>query len=296
VPAWAAYAWIGGSPLPTTFGAKAGAARGLPDLQYLYLVFGVLFRPLPWATLLAAGGVVGLVARRGSPRDAGLLTALWLLVLPLAYSMLAPQGKHLLLGNFGRCYFPLLPVAAVLGAAAFDRLTADAVPRPARLAAVVLLLVPSVATLVQGATRYAQNVANVEDSDVALAGWLRNRLPASAVVAVQDIGALGFFLPNRPVDVSGIVSPRVQALVRQAATPEDPFGTAGMRAFLEETRPEYLAAYPAWYPALVSGGGFTPVHRVRIEGNITMAGDELVLYATPWTRYPLVEPPGGSTR
>jgi hypothetical protein len=294
LPVWAVYARIGGSPLPTTFGAKAGAARGLPDLQYLYLVVGILFRPLPFATLLAAGGVLRLAERLGSRRDVGLLPGLWAMALPLAYSMLAPQGKHLLVGNFGRYFFPLLPVVAVLAAAACEGI-GEAMNRSAswrwlRAAAIALLLAPTLATLVQGAARYAQNVANVEDSDVAMALWLRDRLPAPSVLAVQDIGALGFVLPNRLVDVSGIVSPRAQTLVREATSPEDPFGAGGMRRFLEETRPDYLVAYPAWYPALVAGGGFVPIHTVKIDANITMAGDELVLYSTPWTRYPLLEP------
>jgi hypothetical protein len=123
-----------------------------------------------------------------------------------------------------------------------------------------------------------------------MALWLRDRLPAPSLLAVQDIGALGFLLPNRLLDVSGIVSPRVQALVREATSPEDPFGAAGMRRFLEESRPDYLVAYPTWYPALVAGEGFVPIHNVKIDANITMAGDELVLYSTPWTRYPLIEP------
>ena len=296
-PAWAVYSWIGGSPLPTTFGAKAGATRGLPDLQYLYLVVGILFRPLPWATLLAGAGIVRLV-ERVSPRGPGALPALWLLGLPLAYAALAPQGKHLLLGNFGRYFFPLLPVVAVLGAAGLAAVWKRwAGARVWRLAAALILLAPSAATLVQGAARYAQNVANVEDSDVRMALWLRDRMPPQAVLAVQDIGALGFFLPNRLVDVSGIVSPRVQELVRDAVSETDPHGAAGMQRFLEEEKPDYLIAYPAWYPALVAGSGLQPVHRLAIEGNITMAGDELILYATPWTRYPLGGPTAGvSTR
>ncbi len=294
--AWLVYAWIGGSPLPTTFGAKAGGARGLPDLQYVYLVLGVLFRPLPWATLLAGAGIVALAERWRGPRDRGLLPALWLVGLPLAYAVLAPQGKHLLLGNFGRYFFPLLPLVAVLGAYGLEGLWRRLEPlRWLRLALVALFLAPSIATLVQGAARYAQNVANVEDSDVAMALWLRDRLPAQAVLAVQDIGAAGFFLPNRLVDVSGIVSPRAQALVRQATSAEDPYGAAGMRRFLEETRPDYLVAYPAWYPSLVASAALRPLHRLEIQGNITMAGDELILYATPWTRYPLGEPAGASS-
>jgi hypothetical protein len=296
LPVWLAYTWIGGSPLPTTFGAKAGSARGLPDLQYLYMVVGILFRPLPWATLLAVGGIVRLVETSIRQRVRSVLPALWLLGLPLAYAVLAPQGKHLLLGNFGRYFFPLLPMVAILGALALGGLWPRlAERRGLRAVVVALLLAPTLATLVQGASRYAQNVANVEDSDVRMAHWLRDRLPSQAVLAVQDIGALGFFLPNRLVDVSGIVSPGAQRAVRAAITPDDPYGAAGMRRFLEQERPDYLVAFPAWYPALVADAGLVPVHRIHVDGNVTMAGDELILYATPWTRYPLGEP-GASTR
>ena len=34
-----------------------------------------------------------------------------------------------------------------------------------------------------------------------------------------------------------------------------------------------------------------PLHRVAVPNNITMGGDELVLYSTPWTRHPLAAAP-----
>src|SRR5436305_6782441 len=102
------YGWAGGSVLPTTYAAKGGGEvrHLLPDFRYLSNVLGLFFRPQPWATLLAAGGAVGLAGRLGTPRDRGLLPALWLFGLPLAYSLLTP-GPNKMLGNFGRYYFPL---------------------------------------------------------------------------------------------------------------------------------------------------------------------------------------------
>ena len=37
------------------------------------------------------------------------------------------------------------------------------------------------------------------------------------------------------------------------------------------------------------GGQFETVHRIAIPNNVTMGGDELVLYSTPWNRFPLTE-------
>ena len=61
-----------------------------------------------------------------------------------------------------------------------------------------------------------------------------------------------------------------------------------MLRFLETGRPDYLVAFPAWYPDLTGAGGlFEEIHRQKIPDNITAGGSELVLYRTPWTRYPL---------
>ena len=64
------------------------------------------------------------VSPRGSPRvaprprpAAGAMAG----GLPLAYSTLSPPGEALLVGNFGRYYFPLFPVLVVLGVVGLER-------------------------------------------------------------------------------------------------------------------------------------------------------------------------------
>ena len=281
---------VAGSPLPTTFAAKAGGSRGwLPGLQYLYSILSIFFSVQPWSVLLAAGGAVELVRRLGTPRDRGLLPALWLFGLPLAYAALSPRGQ-VVAGNFGRYYFPLYPLLAVLAVVALAPLAARLRQAPAswrRLAlaaaAVAVLLWPTALSAIYGAGRYVQSVANVDDSDVAMARWLAGRLPPEAVLAVNDIGALGYLLPNRLIDLAGIANPEVAGYL------DGPDGRGeGLRRFLGERRPDYLVVFPAWFPELVAPGGpFEPLHRVAVANNITMGGDELVVYATPWTRYAL---------
>lgn len=293
------YGWAGDSVLPTTFAAKGGGLRRFtPDLQYLYTVIGIFFRPQPWATLFAGAGALALFDRLGTAKDRGLLPALWLLGLPLAYSTLAP-GPTRLLGNFGRYYFPLFPVLAVVGVLGLARAAEALGPRlraghwrlPARALLVALLLWPTLTALVQGAARYAQNVANVEDGDVAVARWLGERLPAEAVLAVNDIGAIKYLLPNRVVDLAGIATPEIPREVAAGMAAGLSRDEAMFQA-VERRRPDYLVVFPSWVPGLVEDPRFRPVHGVEIRGNITMGDDRIVVLATPWTRFPL-RPPAG---
>ncbi len=294
------YRLAGGSFLPTTYAAKGAAVRRLlPSLEYLFQIFGIIFGAQPYTALAALGGAAVLVTRLGTPRDRGLLPALWVFGLPLAYSLQSPIGRGLLAGNFGRYYFPLLPPVAVLGllgleaaACALGRTVRLAGARlPAGLIAGVLLLWPTASSLAEWAARYDLNVANVDDGDVRAARWLAPRLDPRAVLAVNDIGALKYLLPNRVIDLVGISSPEVlNEIGRDVARRHVPVLTARMAA-LERRQPDFVVVFPAWFPNLADDSRFPLLHVVTVRDNITMGGDQIGVYATPWTRYPLHEPP-----
>ncbi|MBV8202397.1 MAG: hypothetical protein JOZ15_17405 [Acidobacteria bacterium] len=293
------YRFAGGSFLPTTFGAKGGEMRHwLPDLQYVYGVMGILLRPQPYMTLLCCGGAAALAARLGSRRDRGLLPALWLVGLPLVYSTLSPPGK-ILAGNFGRYFFPLFPVVAVLGAVALEGaaavlgagVMAGKARLPACLVLVALLAWPTASSFLQCAGLYARNLADVEASDVRAARWLAPRLPAGALLAVNDIGAFKYLLPNRIVDLAGIANPELRLEVQRQVAGGVPWERA-MAAAVASRRPDYVAIFPAWLPHLAAELQLRPVLRLRVAGNMTMGSDELVVYSAPWTRYALRRLPG----
>jgi hypothetical protein len=154
-------------------------------------------------------------------------------------------------------------------------------------AVVALCLLPTLVDLGVSLERYTRNVLNVQDSDVAMALWLRDRVPEEALLAVNDIGALKYLLPNRVADLAGIANPEARRYYREAAEQGLPV-QAGITRFLEEQQPDYLVMFPSWFPQLASmPDKYRPLHRISIPENITMGGNEVVLYSTPWTRYPL---------
>jgi hypothetical protein len=82
------------------------------------------------------------------------------------------------------------------------------------------------------------------------------------------------------------VSPGVLAAARAAQSPADPRGDWGISAVLESERPDLVAVFTNFRPRLFNDPGrFRPLARFPVPANITMAGDELVLYATPWCRF-----------
>ncbi|HXU32991.1 MAG TPA: hypothetical protein VN851_20685 [Thermoanaerobaculia bacterium] len=304
------YKIVGGHFLPTTFSAKGAELHDLlPDLQYAATILSIVFRAVPWMTLLAGAGVLALIERLGTRRDRGLLPALWLIALPLAYSTISPVGRGLLAGNFGRYYFPLMPIVIVLGVVGLERAAAALGARiglgasgatgtagtgaslPLRAILLALLAWPTLAGLWRGSLLFAQNVANVEDSDVRIARWLAPRLPENAVLAVNDIGAVKFLLPNRVIDLVGIASPEIR-LEASAEMKKGLSFESAMLLAIERRRPDYVIVFPSWFPVVTRDPRFRLVASLEIVNNITMGDDSLGVWATPWTDAPLRRLPG----
>lgn len=293
------YRLVGGSFLPTTFAVKTAPIADLvPSGRYLAAVLDVLFRSQPLMLLFAGAGVLRLVERLGGRRDRGLLPALWPLGMALGYSLLASPAGPIVVGNFGRYYFPLLPVIAVLGVLGLEEASRRLGPALAiggrrwalRAFLIVALLAPQLWGILHGPPRYLQTLANVEDSDIAAARWLAGRLPPEALLAVQDIGALKYHLPNPIVDLTGIVEPEISPYL-EGSGPDDPvYWEERLHRYLSERRPDYLVVFPRSYPWLTGrAAGFTRVQGFEVRHNVTMAGDELVIFSTPWTRHRLRE-------
>ena len=286
-----------GSVFPTTLFVKTDAAhRFVPALRDLWTAGEVLFRPQPWALVFAAVGAAGLLDRLGSRRQRSLLPLWWLLALPCAYSALAEPGGRMYVGNFGRYLFPLFPPLLLLGCLGLERTgrrLADVVVGGRRwpiawlLAAMVLL--PSARSLWTGASRYALNVRNVADSDVAAALWIAEHLPAGARLATQDIGALAFHTPNPLLDLVGIVNPEILAWSRGENRGSHPTGLGGLFEFLERERVDYLLLFPesygGWRALEAVEPGLGLLRRWEVPQNITMAGSELALLVPPWSRF-----------
>ncbi len=289
--------WVSGSGLPSTFSVKTDEVhRYYPIARDLWRTAEVLFRPLPVALFLVGAGTVALLARLAASARTSLLPVAWLLGLPMAYSALAAPGQLMPLGNFGRYVFPLAPMIVLLGVLGLQPLvdrwgglrlgSTRFVVWPWLFA---LFLLPTLNGAVAGGGRYALNVANVEDSDVAVARWIRDNLPPDAVLGTQDIGAIGYFCENPIVDLVGIVNPEVLPYIKGDLMGTHPTRLGGLMEFIRARDVDFVVVFPESYGGMTALESVVPgwqiVHEIEIERNITMAGSRLVVALTPWSSY-----------
>ncbi len=231
---------VTGHPLPNTFYAKAGS-------QYLFSwrtvqeTVGFHWRDNPMALLLLLAGLWPLWQRSR-------LAVAWLLLLPLFVGLIIDQVWH-----YGRYTLPLIPlqmVTAALGLqwlwAQIQRLWPQSKWTRALPVVVILLFVfAGGRNLPQWATTLGQNSQEILTVDVAIAHWLAENTPPDALIAVDDIGAIGFLSGRRLLDLNGLISPELWPVIKEEVAGR-PRNEATTR-LLSELQPDYLAVFPEWH-------------------------------------------------
>ena len=233
---------LSGSVLPNTYAAKlkyySSSGDGFPGAVFGFVTAG------HWSVLSIAAGIGALttlyqVLRR---RPVPFLTSLlWPVALFLAYWWKLP-----FLYQEGRYLMPVLPFIVLLGLFGLTTVV-DALRsrKPAMtamrwLAPLVLLVACGQFAVAawEGRAAYAETCAYISDRQVTTARWMRDHLPADAVIGTHDVGAIGFYAGHRVVDMVGLVSPDMITNIGNFE---------GLRQFLASHGVTHLAVLRNWF-------------------------------------------------
>jgi hypothetical protein len=197
----------GGSLFPNTFYAKQ--AEYQYQLSLLARFWRVTSPNLVGAQVLLLPGffyaAYWLIRRRAWP---ALLPLVWLLAFWAAYAIRLPVNyQH---GRYTIPSVPLLIVYGLWGTAYLLR------PRSPRLAIRVLSRSVPIATALlallfwlRGAQAFAEDVGVIEGEMVATARWLDENTTSADLIAVHDIGAVGYLTDRPLLDLAGLITPEV---------------------------------------------------------------------------------------
>jgi hypothetical protein len=291
------YATIG-RPLPTTFYAKSGpgivravATGDAAMAERAIVTFGPRAVSNFGATLLDQFGVASVLLPLGllysllmpEHRRIGLTMLAIFVLVPFAMGIVAPQRlKPDNVRYTGQLVAAAAPV--LIAAVGFARRHRPAVA----IAIAALAVAATAARAVSSASLYAISVKNIEELHVVTGQWLRDHVPAGELVAANDVGAIAYFGGRRVLDLEGLVSPDV---LPYRGLPE-----RGLQVVLD-MRPGYVVIFPAWYPEIPARADlFTEIHRVRILDNVISAGDEMIVFRTPWASGAPGDDPAGTRR
>lgn len=297
---------VSGRPFPSTLYAKTPAAGVFsPILSQLdrgdwgVLATRLTVVPRRWLVdaletaasnnplLLVLFGVglieVARLARQGESSHRSLLLPLVFVGGPLLMGLLAPVAEP----SFQRQRYAthLVPIFAIVGTLGAFRLVglAGAHPGTSRLRVWALGFLLALAfagpllTVPHRIQLYKRDVhENINSLQVAAARWLRDNTPPNAVVAAQDVGAIGVISGRYVLDLGGLVTPQFTRIR---------YDDVVVLAHLQRVRPDYLVIFPVDRPVLRERTDlFTSVQEFMIPGGAltTASSNWLVVYRATW--------------
>lgn len=230
---------LSGTPMPNTFYAKQ------VEYQAFWLSKPASERLTEYILPILAGPFAALVPgfflwvhkvlrERNWGAVAGLV---WFIGYVGIYFMRLPAYQH------GRYIIPALPILYLWGLIGMmEYITSPKANRRITFLWQALMILMLLAFQWVGAGQNARDVVMVETQMVQTAEWVNENLPADAVLAVHDIGAIGYFTSNPLIDLAGLVTPAVVPFIRDEAQ---------LSTYLDSAGADYLVTFPSWYPHLV---------------------------------------------
>jgi len=265
-------------PFPNTFYAKQAEYRILLSLPLWSRLARVLLPTIAGAQFILVPGFLYAAFRalRSTPRTAS-IPFLWWLVTVLVYALRLPVNYQ-----HGRYLIPTIPILVILGSwGTLSLLRPDSRQTMARvfsramsIAALVLLLI----FWIIGARAYAADVGFIEGEMVGVARWLEANAPSDALIAVHDIGAVGYWVDRPLLDLAGLITPEVVPFIADETR---------LLAFMEEKGVKYVVFFPDWSPTyarMSQDPRLHPVYHTGYAWTLRQGHANMVVYETRWDR------------
>jgi hypothetical protein len=176
----------------------------------------------------------------------------------------------------GRYQIPVIPFFILLGVGGTAyllrpraRTMLTRVISQAMMAAILFLFL---AFLVLGARAYAADVAFIQGEMVAIAGWLEANVPPDALIAVHDIGAIGYFTPRPLLDLAGLVTPEVIPFITDEAR---------LIGFMQAQGADYVVFFADWseaYRRMAQDPRLEPVYVTGFEWTLDQGQANMTVY------------------
>jgi 4-amino-4-deoxy-L-arabinose transferase-like glycosyltransferase len=270
-----------GGLLPDTAAAKQAEYAQLLEANYPFRYLNMLYPLIAGGQIFLLPGVVYFVicvADRIKQEQRNLLyllPLLWFLALIGLYAARLPAPYQ-----HGRYVIPALPSYIVMGVVGTiwlmqryrrSSLIPRVVVQAITFSTIALFVIFAIGV---GPSEYRQDVFVINEEMVASARWIAQNVPSEELLAVHDIGAVGYFAPRPLLDLAGLVSPEIVPFI----VDED-----RLWEWLRTNNARHLMGFPYHVPGgaaddprlcliFSSGGAMSP----------SIGGDTMAVYEISW--------------
>jgi hypothetical protein len=271
-----------GGLLPDTAAAKQAEYASLLAVSYPAR-FARMLRPLIGGAqlLLVPGMIVYTIAmvqrlRHDLKTAVYLLPILWAVALIGLYAARLPADYQ-----HGRYVIPAIPPLILTGVVGLTWLSRRAKGSLiGRVVSRTLIISSALAflyfALIVGPTAYRLDVHIINEEMVASAQWISENIPPDDLLAVHDIGAVGYFAPRPILDLAGLVSPEIVPIIHDEAA---------LWTLMQQRGARYLMAFPDQLPGNdTDDSRLCPVFTSNGAASRSVGGPNMTIYFLSWNR------------
>jgi hypothetical protein len=205
------------------------------------------------------------------PASSLLLPAAWCFVHLSLYALRLPVTYQ-----HGRYQMPVIPFFILLGVGGMAHLlrpnARTLLPRVLSRAAIAATVLVGLAFLGLGARAYVTDVAFIQGEMVATARWLEDHTPPGSLIAVHDIGAVGYFTTRPLLDLAGLVTPEVIPFIADEAR---------LIELMQARGANYAVFFPDWsaaYQRMAQDPRLEPVHVTGFKWTLSLGRTNMTVY------------------
>jgi hypothetical protein len=266
--------------MPDTAAAKQAQIAPLLGMSYFQRVVDLLVPLFAGGQVLLIPGLVVYTLtvirqlRENHRQTLYLLPLVWAIALVLLYAARLPAPYQ-----HGRYVIPALPsllVCGVIGSFWLVRFgRRSLVGRVLSRGLVVATgLIFAVYGLGIGPRTYAADVETINEEMVTAAVWIAENIPADELLAIHDIGAVGYFTPRPIFDIAGLVNPEVIPLLLHEEA---------LWNIMRENDAQYLLAFPNQVPGQdVDDERLCALYTPANPGGAPNEGYHITIYRLAW--------------
>ncbi|HMS64185.1 MAG TPA: hypothetical protein PKD83_02895 [Ignavibacteria bacterium] len=273
---------ISGHFFPNTFRGQGGEFHLIPNFEYILISITYFLKDNLITGILYIVSVLYYfknIKKYYSEFKYLNLIFLWIILLPLISSVLIPNWRHHV-----RYLIPLIPFINLISVYVFfnlldlnffSKLKAFLLRRKSAFA---FILIFSIFNYVVFGIALGMNTDNINDQQVKLAGWVYENVGRNEVIAVNDIGAIGFINKNRIIDVAGLITPEI--LRFRTYSKDDNLDSVNY--LLKKNNVSYIIIYDEWFRDYLEKYGNELIFQTSsvLENNTICGGNEMKIYKT----------------
>lgn len=238
---------ISGSVFPNTFYAKQVEYASVLQQPFLLRLGSILLVPVAGAGIFLIPGFVFSIVESIKKWNWWLITAiLWIFGYGVIYALRLPMVYQ-----HGRYLIPLIPIYFLVGIIGTIRLisnygTNHYKQQKITIVAGIGFLLCSLVFTISGEKALINDIHSIDRLMVEPALWINENTKQDAVIAVHDIGAMGYFGERKIIDLAGLIQPDLIPIIRDEQA---------IMKYLIQSKADYLVVFEDWYPGLADFGG-----------------------------------------